>query len=324
MRLEPQVMRILCKGLLCAVFAVLFLLVTNTAPVTAQETTEQGTEAQEINWTGPYVGVGGGVSWTDFDVDTDISGSEKHRKRLCFEYYSYKKKKKKVICYPPDRHWRYRRPKSFSDSFSINEEQTNFFGTIQLGFDQQINNFFVIGAFVDADKYFGSSENFTAVNTGPHGLTTALKGTFDLDYSATIGTRFGVLINPTTLIYGLVGYTYLKVDGDLSYMFNSKHGMHNVNFAMPDDFEGVTVGGGLQTKISPTTSFKFEYRYTNFESESASSSFQSMTDTRKDLYYGFYKQTQQMISGTANTEIETDMHSIRAVLVFQIPPLAAP
>lgn len=310
-------MRVFSKGLLCVVIAVIFSSFTNTATVKAQETT-----TPTLNWTGPYVGVGGGVSWSDFDIDTDITGSEKHRKRLCKEFY--KRKKKHVLCYPPDKWWYYHKPKSFSDSFSINEEQTNFFGTIQLGFDQQINNFFVIGAFVDADKYFGSSESFTAVNMGPHGLTTKLQGSFDLDYSATIGTRFGFLINPATLIYGLVGYTYLKVDGDLSYMFNSKHGMHNVNLAFPDDFEGVTVGGGLQTKISPTTSFKFEYRYTNFESESQSSSFQSMTDDRKDLYYGFYKQTQQMVSGTANTKIDTDMHSIRAVLVFQIPPLPAP
>ncbi len=293
-------MRKSLNALYSVLFAVCILVFSNASVTKAQETITPA-----LNWTGFYIGAGAGTSWTDFDIDTAIEGISKTRVKRCYYYYCMIRKRRR----------------NFSENFSLDEEQNNFFGTIQLGFDQQIANFFVIGAFIDADKYFGSSESFSATETGPKGGSISLSGTLDMDYSATVGARFGVLINPATLVYGLVGYTYLKLDTDQTLTINAKHASHTVSLDMPDELDGITVGAGVQTKISPATSFKFEYRYTNFENDSESSSFSSRSKMRKRYGYHNFKKTVQRIKGSSNTELDADMHSVRAVLIFHIPPL---
>jgi len=76
--------------------------------------------------------------------------------------------------------------------------------------------------------------------------------------------RAGWLATPTTFLYGFGGWTYGHFDGE-DLMFQA--GLDQIS-----DFgsHGVTVGGGLEKKLSPKWSLRAEYRYTHFGKESFS------------------------------------------------------
>ncbi len=298
-------------------------------PVNAQQATPD-------SWTGFYGAVGGGFAWTDFDVDIDIDGTAMKRQQLCRLIRRPPPPPPppgpiviKKPPPPPPPKWKCKKfkPKShdFAYSDSFDQEANHGFGTVQLEYKQDLGNF-VISAFVDTDKYFGSGENFSDVYSHKKHYF-ALDGSIDLDYSATIGGTLGFKINPDTLIYGLAGWTYLKLDTDLQFSSRAYHGhkgmkepveIHNVGLSMPDELDGLTLGAGFQTRLSDTMSFKIEYRYTDFGDDSASSSFSSSHTSQKYLGYGKKLIKESKITGTANTEIEAEMHAIRAMVVIKL------
>lgn len=312
---------------LSAVF--ISMLSMGTTSVNAQQATP--------DWTGFYLAVGGGFAWTDFDVDIDIDGTSMQREQFC----KIKKRRRpptpppgpyNIIAAPPPPPpppvWVCNRPKKKSHDFAYNEsfnKETNHgFGTVQLEYKQDFGDF-VISAFVDADKYMGSDENFSDFESYKKSFF-AIDGSIDLDYSATIGGTLGFKLNPDTLIYGLVGWTYLKLDSDLSLSSGVYHGhkamkepieLHSASLSMPDELDGLTLGAGFQTRLSETMSFKVEYRYTDFGDDSASSTFSSYD---KSVKYGKGTKLikESKITGTANSEIDAEMHAIRAMIVFKI------
>ena len=230
---------------------------------------------------------------------------------------------------PPPPIWKCKKPKTkshdFAHSDSYSKEANHGFGTLQLEYKQDLGNF-VISAFIDTDKYFGSSENFSDFYSHKKHYF-ALDGSIDLDYSATIGGTLGFKLNPDTLIYGLAGWTYLKLDTDLNLSYGGYHGpkgmkepveIHNVGLSMPDELDGLTLGAGFQTRLNDTVSFKFEYRYTDFGDESASSSFSSSHTSEKLLGYNKKIIKESKITGTANTGIDAEMHAIRAMVVIKL------
>ncbi len=270
------------------------------------------------NWTGLYFGVGLGGALTDFDLDNEIEGVERQRRRRCFRTQG------------GTRCTRYSRPRRFrfSDSSSFDDDETYFFGTIQLGYNQQINNMFVVGAFVDFDKYLGNSDSFSDINLNRRRRFNELSGSFDLDYSATIGGRFGFLTNnQNTFIYGLVGYTYLKLDGDLTESVGrfTRRGVKRVRnstgLPFPDELDGLTLGAGVETKLSRNVSLKFEYRYTDFDDDTAAGAFSSTSTRIRNRTRRHYTEIENILRGNSISGLDGDLHSIRAVLVFQLNPL---
>lgn len=86
----------------------------------------------------------------------------------------------------------------------------------------------------------------------------------ELDWMFSVIGRAGYLAAPNTLLYGLAGWTYGHFTADdLPF---------NVGYGQISDFgsHGITVGGGLEQKLSSKWSLRAEYRYTNFGKENFS------------------------------------------------------
>jgi outer membrane immunogenic protein len=116
-------------------------------------------------------------------------------------------------------------------------------GTAQIGYDYQLSQRLVIGAFADYD--------FSGISTEFRILENSVD--VDLDNMWTIGGRFGFLATPDTLVYALVGYTQGEYTAD--------------DFDFNVDVQGWSVGGGIETRLTENWSLKGEYRFTQFDSE---------------------------------------------------------
>ena len=77
----------------------------------------------------------------------------------------------------------------------------------------------------------------------------------------TIGGRLGVLVTPSTLAYGLVGWSWRDLD-DVRVV-SSELGLDE-KFDEPTK-QGITFGGGLEHKLSQMVSVFAEYRFTDVE-----------------------------------------------------------
>jgi len=127
------------------------------------------------------------------------------------------------------------------------------FLTFGLGYDHLVRDRVLLGAFADYDLPGISSEaNFTVGNA-----------TADHQYSLSVGGRLGYLLNSRTLAYGLAAYTKREFDASGSVTLNGS----TYSFSGNQDFDGIMVGGGLESKLSKNVSLKGEYRYTSFQEE---------------------------------------------------------
>ena len=97
--------------------------------------------------------------------------------------------------------------------------------------------------------------------------------------------RAGWLVTPTTLTYGLAGWTGAQ--------FDYQNLTDNLFFQPKDGFwaNGITVGGGLEQKLDTNWSIRAEYRYTNFADADVSNNFfwssnfpSTQTDTIKTKF----------------------------------------
>lgn len=80
----------------------------------------------------------------------------------------------------------------------------------------------------------------------------------DLDTMWTVGGRAGLLVNPSTLVYGLIGWSRMDTS-DLTVL-----GTLGGNFTVPT-LEGWTFGGGVAVEIAENIRLSAEYRYTKFD-----------------------------------------------------------
>lgn len=120
------------------------------------------------------------------------------------------------------------------------------FGTLQAGYDRQLGDRIVVGAFADYD--------FSSIETE---IELLGQGTdIELEDMWSIGLRLGYLVNPNTLLYGLLAYTEASFDaGKLD------------GFVDIDNFSGYSVGAGLETHLRDGWFLKGEYRFTQLDSE---------------------------------------------------------
>jgi len=116
----------------------------------------------------------------------------------------------------------------------------------------------------DAYQYVNSNKE-TGKFTNEYNETVNL----ELDWMVSVIGRAGWLATPTTLLYGLGGWSYGHFDvEDVPWDF----GLGSLQ-----DFNanGPTVGGGIEQKLSPKWSLRAEYRYTNFGKHSFSTKSQT-------------------------------------------------
>ena len=141
-----------------------------------------------------------------------------------------------------------------------------FFGTIALGYDWQVRDRFVLGAFTDFD--FGSSEHSESDSwdDGAGGIASA---GWDMERNSTwtIGARFGLLTSNTSMVYGLIGYSRTSLDVTV-FHDEVVNPANNRRISEDLDFSGLVLGVGLEQDLGNGFSLKGEYRYTNYGSES--------------------------------------------------------
>jgi outer membrane immunogenic protein len=79
--------------------------------------------------------------------------------------------------------------------------------------------------------------------------------------------RGGLLVSPSTLAYGMVGWTGAQ--------FEYQNLTDNLFFQPEDRFwaNGITVGGGVEQKLASNWSVRAEYRFTDFPDLSVGNNF---------------------------------------------------
>ncbi|MGH9424331.1 MAG: hypothetical protein ACRD3J_30445, partial [Thermoanaerobaculia bacterium] len=176
----------------------------------------------EESWTGFYVGGGGGIGF----FSTDVSSSSSRTDDIGFCKVEDGKKK----C---ERKKEKEGDKKFQPFASLLQSQSSvadlgdegFFGTVQLGYDKQLGQRWLIGAFVDADWY--SDLEADSHRSSSSALKIDLKHllkidlplsnittdtSIGMDWSISVGGRFGFLATPGTLLYVLGAYTHAELD----------------------------------------------------------------------------------------------------------------
>ncbi len=131
-------------------------------------------------------------------------------------------------------------------------------GTLMIGYDQRVAPNWVVGVFGAVDKTVQDPE----VSVGAFGITAAAIELPMMDELYTVAARAGYLLESDTLVYGLVGYSWLDMT-DLEIGFV---GLPSMALKMPS-FGGVTFGGGIETLIGSGFSLRAEYRYASMEEE---------------------------------------------------------
>ena len=139
-------------------------------------------------------------------------------------------------------------------------------GRIGGGYDYQFDSSeFVVGIFgdytfsdIDTKATLGID---TGIGDGP-ALSAGYK--IETENSWFVGGRVGYLVNPDTLIYGLVGYSeidfkargFLEICGDGCQRDGLRYGWTQ---------GGIAWGGGVETKITENITAKLEYRYQDLD-----------------------------------------------------------
>ena len=132
---------------------------------------------------------------------------------------------------------------------------------VSAGIDAELDQMFVVGAFASFDW-----SNIDTQGTFHSSSTTVHVSAFDLNNAWSVGGRAGVLITPSTLVYGLLGYSWLDFDNLRVSAVDSSGSRGGGGFSgMLNEpiRNGITVGGGIEQKITPNFSLKAEYRFTD-------------------------------------------------------------
>jgi outer membrane immunogenic protein len=170
-------------------------------------------------WTGFYLGVGGGGGAVNHDLKAGLN---------------------------------------FDDYFNAGADLNGIggmggFGTVQVGYDRQIDQHFVVGVFFDYD--FANIESSLTVNFGED----SAKISHTLTDSWTAGGRVGYLVNANTMVYGLAGYTEAHFDTSTPAFIRLPSSVTN------GDFSGWTAGAGIETNLGGSWFLKGEYRFTSLD-----------------------------------------------------------
>ena len=184
--------------------------------------------APVADWSGFYAGVGGGASFvfSDLNFEENITKDQKTT--------------------------------SFDPVKGENGAQGGF-GTIELGYDYQVNDQFVIGIAGNFD--FGSDMGNSVKNSSASG-----KKVYEADWSASntwgVGVRAGYLASESTLLFVDGGYTQADIEASASY---SKEGDVLYNAKNDAWSNGYYIGGGVQTMLTDSIYVKAEYRFASYQ-----------------------------------------------------------
>ena len=274
-----------------AVFTVFSVLALGSATSAIADGTPVSLTPSPIvrdGWSGLYIGLGGGASRVDHSssVDTNIT-KQKQEEKCDWDLDKTKWPWKWVkVC-----HWKdVGKPHSKHLASSSGDDETKGFGTVQVGYDHLLGHHLLIGAFADVDLYFGDDDD-----------------SFDLNHTWNVGGRFGFLVMPNVLLYGVGGYTQAGLDTSI----------HIPSGPKLDDFDnpkGWFVGGGGEVKLHHGVSLKLEYRWADYGSFSDDGS----ASTTSASYWKYCKKFRKVTTVNSSADDDLEIQSVRALLVFRL------
>jgi outer membrane immunogenic protein len=158
---------------------------------------------------------------------------------------------------------------------------------LELGYGRQLNDKWVAGVQVD-----GTSTNITLDTSISLGDNSALYQLKQKSLLSGLG-RLGYLTSEDTLVYGLLGVT----NGTFEGSYSATDGIDTVGSSYDFSATGLTIGAGMETRLSSRTSLKLEYRMTDF---------------------GDYNLAHEQIGGDTefNADMGTTAQSFRATVVM--------
>jgi len=226
------------------------------------------------NWTGFYVGVNAGGTWSQSD-SVNVSSASILTADPALNLFAVPTSGAAAL----------------AASGTVPSSSSGFIGGGQIGYNWQFNNNFVAGFEADIQGIAGEGGSSTQSNvvTAPIGYNgnpapnnfvgTTIGASRSLDYIGTVRGRIGYLFTPTLLGYATGGLAYGGVSSRTSIVgstlgFNLGLAAGNApyfsNGGFSDTRVGWTAGGGLEWMFLPNWSAKFEYLYYDLGSVSYS------------------------------------------------------
>lgn len=182
-----------------------------------------------------------------------------------------------------------------------------FFGTVEAGFDYQMDSF-VVGLLANYD--FGKTKmkhehgEFVNDNNGNILDDGTYKTEWEIGDSWGIGGRLGFLVHESALVYALGGYTQAKIKGEVDLQSSNNNGFVLGTSHSDSSWEdGWFVGGGVEALLTENISLKGEYRYADYGTV-------KMESDDFDNFNG-------NIHDGSSQEADITVHSVRAVLSYR-------
>lgn len=174
-------------------------------------------------------------------------------------------------------------------------DSDGFTGGAQIGYNAQIAPSIVLGLEGDVNYYDGSeAKSLTVVYPGDAPSTYTLSAEVEQQYIATIRARLGVTIGTTGLIYATAGYAF--TDAEYTVSFSDDHFPVAAIPHTSGSASGWTLGAGGEWMITPTTSFKVEYRHTDLGTLNASGAIAAAGAPATRIFNGTLDLTEQSTS----------------------------
>jgi opacity protein-like surface antigen len=148
-----------------------------------------------------------------------------------------------------------------TSSSSVSETADGGLVSMVFGFDRQIGNRFVVGAFTDF--------SVSALTRGDEDIHNGLV----IDRSWAIGGRLGYLVNDRTLIYANAGFTQAHFSNDGWWDIDPTGGGPTLSGKGSRWFSGYFVGGGIERKLNDNFYLRGEARYSDYGGEVTNTGF---------------------------------------------------
>ena len=214
-----------------SIVVVIAALTSMTCPASGRAQGLKDDPATDFNWTGFYIGAGGGLNSLVSEVRAKPGPGVASD------------------------------PGALGASASFDGlGSSGGFGTVSIGGDYQLRRRVVVGAFGEYD--FESLGSDATLNIP--GSSLSAHADIEVDGKASIGARVGYLTSPDTLWYVSAGYSRVSLsDLKLTVIGSSPDISATVNVP---SLSGVFVGAGAETMLTERISLRGEYRYTDFGS----------------------------------------------------------
>jgi outer membrane immunogenic protein len=187
--------------------------------------------------------------------------------------------------------------------------------TVQGGFDFQLGSSLVAGIFGDF-TWTGFESKSSAVSetaTEAQEFEVSSFTRIEVDDMWTVGGRLGFLSSEDTLWYALGGYTRASIDARHRLELDAEEvepqggtGFVDLEEGDKDSVDGFTVGAGVESRLWESFSLRLEYRYTDLGNFGFSYAEGDFSDG-------------EIIGGGAEIDVkfDTTIHSIRGVLSWR-------